>query len=82
MPIFTCLVPRPHFSSRPKRFRSRGPCENVRRFPPVRLEYVTKRIDREGLGERRTGPRQYIYIISKYLYLIIRSFQCLFAKLA
>ena len=25
-----CLVPRPHFSSRPKRFGSRGPCENVR----------------------------------------------------
>jgi len=24
----------------------------------------------------------YIYIISKYLYLIIRSFQCLFAQLA
>ena len=22
-----CLVPRPHFSSRPKRFRSRGPCD-------------------------------------------------------
>jgi len=28
-----CLVPRPHFSSRPKRFGSRGPCENVRAFP-------------------------------------------------
>ena len=27
----SCLVPRPHFSSRPKRFGSRGPCENV--FP-------------------------------------------------
>ena len=25
-----CVVPRPHFSSRPKRFGSRGPCENVR----------------------------------------------------
>ena len=25
-----CLVPRPHFSSRPKRFGSRGPSENVR----------------------------------------------------
>ena len=22
-----CLVPRPHFSSRPKRFGSRGPCD-------------------------------------------------------
>ena len=28
-----CLVPRPHFSSQPKRFGSRGPCENVRPFP-------------------------------------------------
>ena len=37
-----CLVPRLHFSSRPKRFGSRGPCENVRRFPPVRLGYVTE----------------------------------------
>ena len=28
-----CLVPRPHFSSWPKRFGSRGPCENVKMFP-------------------------------------------------
>ena len=28
-----CLVPRPHFSSQPKRFGSRGPCKNVRPFP-------------------------------------------------
>ena len=27
------LVPRPHFSSRPKHFGSRGPCENARPFP-------------------------------------------------
>ena len=26
----TCLVPRPHYSARPKRFGSRGPSENVR----------------------------------------------------
>ena len=26
----TCLVPRPHYSARPKRFGSRGPRENVR----------------------------------------------------
>ena len=33
-----CLVPRPHFSSRPKRFGSRGPCENVfsARSPRIR----------------------------------------------
>ena len=40
-----CLVPRPHFSSRPKRFGSRGPCENVSWCG-------------EGLGKRRTGTRQ------------------------
>ena len=28
--VLLCLVPRPHFSSRPKRFASRGPWENVR----------------------------------------------------
>ena len=28
-----CLVPRPHFSSWPKHFGSRGPCENVKMFP-------------------------------------------------
>ena len=27
----TCLVPRPHYSARPKRFGSRGPIENVSR---------------------------------------------------
>ena len=30
-----CLVPRPHFSSWPERFGSRGPCENVRAFPAL-----------------------------------------------
>ena len=35
-----CLVPRPDYSARLKRFGSRGPSENVRRFPPVRLGYV------------------------------------------
>ena len=29
--IGTCLVPRPHYSARPKRFGSRGPIENVSR---------------------------------------------------
>ena len=51
-----CLVPRPHFSSRPKRFGSRGPCENVSR--PFASDTSPKRIDREGLGKRRTGTRQ------------------------
>ena len=27
MLIGACLVPRPHYSARPKRFGSRGPCE-------------------------------------------------------
>ena len=51
-----CLVPRPHFSSRPKRFRSRDPCENVPR--PFVSDTSLKRIDREGLGKRRTETRQ------------------------
>ena len=36
------LVPRPHYSARPKRFGSRGPCENVS-SPPVHLGYVTEK---------------------------------------
>ena len=54
--VDSCLVPRPHFSSRPKRFGSRGPCENVSR--PFASDKSPKRIDREGLGKRRTGTRQ------------------------
>ena len=51
----SCLVPRPHFSSQPKRFGSSGPCENVRKcFPPVRLEYVT-----ETNWPRATGKTPY-----------------------
>ena len=46
-----CLVPRPHISSRPKRFGSRGPCENVRRSPPVRLGYVTETNWPRGTGK-------------------------------
>ena len=49
--LVPCLVPRPRFSSRPKRFGSRGLCENA-------SDTSTKRIDREGLGKRRTGTRQ------------------------
>ena len=37
-----CLVPRPHYSARPIRFGSRGPSEEVRRFPPVRLGYIAE----------------------------------------
>ena len=44
----TCLVPRSHYSVRPKRLGLRGPGENVRRFPPVH----------QGLGKRRTGKQQ------------------------
>ena len=47
----SCLVPRPHFSSRPKRSGSRGPCENVGLFPPVRLGYVTKTNWPSGTGK-------------------------------
>ena len=37
-----CLVPRSHYSARPKSFESRGPSESL------------KRIDREGQGKRCT----------------------------
>ena len=37
-----CLVPRSHYSTRPKSFGSRGPSESL------------KRIDRKGVGKRRT----------------------------
>ena len=47
-----CLVPRPHFTSRPKRFGS--PWSMV----PFASDTSPKRIDREGLGKRRTGTRQ------------------------
>ena len=36
--VLICLVPRPHYSARPIRFGSRGPCE----VPPIRLGYVTE----------------------------------------
>ena len=42
MLIGACLVPRPHYSARPNRFGSIGPCEIVRPFPPVRPGYVTE----------------------------------------
>ena len=48
-----CLVPRPHFSSRPKHFWSRGPCENVSR--PFASDTSPKRIDQEGLGNAVQG---------------------------
>ena len=51
-----CLVPRPHFSSWPKGFGSRGPCEHVSR--PFASDTSPKRIDQQGLGKRRTGTRQ------------------------
>ena len=43
-----CLVPRPLYSARTKRFGSRSPIVNT----------SPKWIDREGLRERRTGTRQ------------------------
>ena len=46
-----CLVPRPHYSARPKRFGSRTPSEDVS-SPRIRG------IGQEGPGKRRTGNRQ------------------------
>ena len=56
------IVPRPHFSSRPKRFRSRGPCENVRPFPACspRIRHRNELTERDwenavqGLGKRHS----------------------------
>ena len=63
-----CLVPRPHYSVRPKRFGSRGPSKNAS-FPPVRLGASPRWIDREGL--------QYIQGIGKKRWVRYREqFNC------
>ena len=51
-----CLVPRPYYSTRPKRFGSCGLIENV--HWPFASDTSPKWIDREGLWKRRTGTRQ------------------------
>ena len=61
---FPSLVPRPHFSSRPKRFGSRGPCENVRAFPArsPRIRHRNELTERDwenavqGQGNKETSP--------------------------
>ena len=35
--MYSCLVPGTHYSARTLRFGSRGPSEEVRRFPTIRL---------------------------------------------
>ena len=72
----SCLVPRPHYSARPKRFGSRGPSENVRPFPArsPRIRHRNELIDsdwenalqRLGKGISRTdlwsqGSSRYIF---------------------
>ena len=60
----TCLVPRPHFSSRPKCFRSRDPCENVKMFPArsSRIRHWNELTETDwenavqGLGNNVTTP--------------------------
>ena len=54
-----CLVPRPHFSVRPKRFGSRGPSQDV--FP-ARSSRTRQWIDREELGKCRTGTRLGLHV--------------------
>ena len=61
-PFSPCLVPRPHYSVRPKRFGSRGPCKNVSR--PFASDTSPKQIDQEGLGKRDTGTRQVFSYLS------------------
>ena len=47
----SCLVPRPHYSTGPKRFGSRDPGENASFPPPVRLGYVTEKYWPRGTGK-------------------------------
>ena len=55
--VSLCLVPRPHFSSRPKRFGSCGPCENVFPARSPRISHRSELTDRDwenaeqGLGK-------------------------------
>ena len=46
---FPRLVPRPHYSARPKRFGSRGASEDVSIYRPFTSDTSPKQIDREGL---------------------------------
>ena len=56
-----CLVPRPHYSARPKRFGARGPIENVKMFPDrsPRIRHRNELTERDwenavqGLGKNR-----------------------------
>ena len=49
----SCLVPRPHFSSEPKRFGSRGSCENVR--PRQKSSKVRQKWDRSMAMVNKTS---------------------------
>ena len=57
--VNVCLVPRSHFSTRPKRCGPRGPCKNVRAFPArsPRIRHRNKFTERDwenavqGLGK-------------------------------
>ena len=42
----SCLVPRPHYSARPKRFESRGPSENVFRARSPRIRHRSELTER------------------------------------
>ena len=54
----SCLVPRPQYYASVIRFGSRGPGRKV-----FVQDTSPKSIDREGLGESRTGTRQSNVII-------------------
>ena len=70
----SCLVPRPHYSARPKRFGSRGPSQNMRhahsvfsrRLPPVPLGSVT-----EVNWPRGTGKTPYRKLRMKTMHWVI-----------
>ena len=49
MSVFDSPVPRPHFSSRPKRFGSLGPCENVR---PRQKSSKVRQLNGDGIQDQ------------------------------
>ena len=65
----TLLVPRPHYSARPKRFGSCGLIV-VRRFPTVRLGYVTEMNWPKGTGKTpyRDWAKKTPWFLSSYLF--------------
>ena len=82
-----CLVPRPHYSARPMRFRSRGPSEEVS-FLPVFLGYVTE-VNWPRRPGKTPGTKQPLSFLDQsqcnwlqlkhHYYIMINSLTCCYA---